>query len=220
MPVRIELEWPFHRSAGGSDWYVLHGTLRLNDGGPLHADLALNLAQTVREALPSLDGELVYWVAVNTARKTLDDRDLELLKSGKRQPVAVSSRCYSIRRQQFTFASATPQQVAEFVARKVFWGSGAGAPASPPVAGGGGSSERQAVLVADPCDALYLGAADPNMAEKLVAAAKDLAARGMIELEGDYARASDAMLAQSHEFIAVKDNALEQLHLKHAFERA
>jgi len=69
----------------------------------------------------------------------------------------VSSRCYSIRRQQFTFASATPQQVAEFVARKVFWGSGAGAPASPPVAGGGGSSERQAVLVADPCDALYLG---------------------------------------------------------------
>ena len=52
MPVRIELEWPFHRSEGGSDWYVLHGTLRLADGGPLHADLALNLAQTVREALP------------------------------------------------------------------------------------------------------------------------------------------------------------------------
>ena len=116
MPVRIELQWPFHRSAGGSDWYVLHGTLRLNDGGPLHADLALNLAQTVREALPSLDGELAFWVAVNTARKTLDDKDLELLKTGKRQPVAVSSRCYSIRHKHFTFASATPQQVEEFVA--------------------------------------------------------------------------------------------------------
>jgi len=205
MPVRIELQWPFHRSEGGSDWYVLHGTLRLNDGGPLHADLALNLAQTVREALPSLDGDLAYWVAVNTARKTLDDKDLELLKSGKRQPVAVSSRCYSIRHQHFTFATATTQQVEEFVARKVYWGSG---------------SERQPVLIADPCDAQYLGAADANMADRLVAAARELAARGMIELAGDYARASDGLLAQSQAFIAVKDKALEELHLKHAFERA
>ena len=85
MPVRIELQWPFHRSEGGSDWYVLHGTLRLNDGGPLHADLALNLAQTVREALPSLDGDLAFWVAVNTARKTLDDKDLELLNANLRE---------------------------------------------------------------------------------------------------------------------------------------
>jgi hypothetical protein len=205
MPVRIELQWPFHRSEGGSDWYVLHGTLRLADGGPLHADLALNLAQTVREALPSLDGDLAFWVAVNTARKTLDDKDLELLKSGKRQPVAVSSRCYSIRHQHFTFATATPQQVEEFVARKVFWGSG---------------SERQPVLIPDPCDAQYLGAADPNMADKLVTAAKELASRGMVELAGDYARAGDGLLARREEFVAAKDHALEELHLKHAFERA
>ncbi len=205
MPVRIELQWPFHRSEGGSDWYVLHGTLRLNDGGPLHADLALNLAQTVREALPSLDGDLAFWVAVNTARKTLDDKDLELLKSGKRQPVAMSSRCYSIRHKHFTFATATPEQVEEFVARKVFWGSG---------------SEREPVLVADPCDAQYLGAADPNMMDRLTAVAKDLAARGMIELAGDYARAGDGLLARREEFVAAKDRALEELHLKHAFERA
>jgi len=205
MPVRIELQWPFHPSEGGSDWYVVHGTLRLNDGGPLHADLALNLAQTVREALPSLDGDLAFWVAVNTARKTLDDKDLELLKSGKRQPVAMSSRCYSIRHQHFTFATATPEQVEEFVARKIFWGSG---------------SERQPVLIADPCDAQYLDAADANMVDRLVAAAKDLAARGMIELAGDYARASDGLLARREEFVAAKDHALEELHLKHAFERA
>lgn len=205
FPVRIELQWPFHRSEGGSDWYVLHGTLRLNDGGPLHADLALNLAQTVREALPSLDGDLAFWVAVNTARKTLDDKDLELLKSGKRQPVAVSSRCYSIRHKHFTFATAAPQQVEEFVARKVFWGSG---------------SDRESVLIADPCDAQYLGASDPETIEKLTAAAKDLAARGMIELAGDYARAGDGLLARREEFVAAKDRALEELHLKHAFERA
>jgi hypothetical protein len=205
LPVRIELQWPFHRSEGGSDWYVVHGTVRLNDGGPLHADIALNLAQTIKEVLPSLDSDLAFWVAVNTARKALDDKQLELLKSGKRQPVAVSSRCYSIRQQHFTFVNATPAQVEEFVARKVFWGSGA---------------ERQPVLISDPCDAQYLGASDPNMVDKLMAAAKDLSARGMIELAGDYARAADGLLAQSAAFIAAKEQALEEMHAKHAFERA
>ncbi len=205
LPVRIDMEWPFHRSEGGSDWYVLHGKVSLNDGGPLHADIAFNLAQTVREALPSLDGDLAFWVAVNTARKSLDIKQLELLKSGKRQPVPVSSRCYSIRNKHFTFASVKPEEIGLFVARKVFWGSG---------------SERQPVLISDPCDVQYLGAADPSMAEKLLAAAKDLAARGMIELEGDYARAGDGLLAQSQAFVTSKDHALEELHLKHAFERA
>jgi hypothetical protein len=205
FPVRIDLQWPFHRSGGGSDWYVVHGRIALNDGGPLHADIALNLAQTVREVLPSLDGELAFWVAVNTARKALDEKQLELLKSGKRQPVAMSSRCYSIRHQRFRFANASPEQIAEFVERKVFWGSG---------------GARDPVLIADPCDAQYLGADDPNVMDKLLAAAKDLAARGVIEFTGDDARATDSLLGRRETFLAAKDHALEELHLKHAFERA
>jgi hypothetical protein len=205
MPVRIELQWPFQRSEGGSDWHVMHGTLRLADGGELHADIALNLSQTVREVLPSLDSDLALWVSVNAARKALDDRQLQLLKSGKRQPVPVSSRCYSIRHKHFSFSDATDAQVEDFVARKVFWWSG---------------SERSPVLIADPCDAQYLAAADPNNVDKLMKAAKDLAGRGAIELAGDKARATDSLLAQAEAFRAVKDHALEELHLKHAFERA
>jgi hypothetical protein len=205
FPVRIELDWPFHRSEGGSDYYVVHGKLQLDDGSGLHADVALNLAQTVREALASIDSDLAFSVAVNSARKALDDRQLELLKSGKRQPVPVSSRGYSIRHKHFTFAHASPEQVQEFVARKVFWGGG---------------EERKPVPIADPCDAQYLHAADPNMVDKLTAAAKDLGARGMIELAGDNARATDSLFAQREALIAAKDHALEELHLKHAFERA
>ena len=205
FPVRIELQWPFHRSEGGSDWYVMHGAIRLADGGPLHAEIALNLAQTIKEVLPSLDSDLAFWVAVNTARKALDEKQLELLKSGKRQPVPVSSRSYSIRDEHFRFWQATPQQVEEFVARKAFWLSG---------------SQREPVMISDPCDAQYLGAADPNMVDKLVTATKDLATRGMVELGGDYARATDGLLAQAPAFIAAKDHALEELHAKHAFERA
>lgn len=205
FPLRIEVQWPFHRSEGGSDWYVMHGTVRLADGGPLYADIALNLAQTIKEVLPSLDSDLAFWVAVNTARKAVDDKQLELLKSGKRQPVPVSSRSYSIRDQHFRFWQAAPQQVEEFVARKVFWISG---------------SAREPVLISDPCDAQYLGAADPDMADKLITAAQDLATRGMVELAGDYARATDGLLAQAQTFIAAKDRSLEELHAKNAFERA
>ena len=203
--VRIELQWPFHRSEGGSDWYVMHGTVRLADGGPLYADIALNLAQTIKEVLPALDSDLAFWIAINTARKALDDKQLELLKSGKRQPVPVSSRSYSIRDQHFRFWNATPEQVEEFVARKVFWLSG---------------SAREPVMISDPCDAQYLGAADPNMVDKLAAAAQELTTRGMVELAGDYARATDGLLAQAQAFIAAKDHALQELHAKHAFERA
>ena len=205
FPVRIELQWPFHRSGGGSDWHVMHGTVRLADGGPLHAEIALNLAQTIKEVLPSLDGDLAFWVAINTARKALDERQLELLKSGKRQPVPVSSRCYSIRQGHFTFWNATAPQVEEFVASKVFWLSG---------------SARELVLVSDPGDAQYLSAADPDMSEKLIATAQDLAARGLVELAGSYARATDGLLAQAPAFIAAKDHTLEELYAKHAFERA
>lgn len=205
LPVLIELQWPFHSSQGGSDWYVVHGRLNLADGGPLHADVALNLSQSINEVLPSRDGDLAFWVAINTARKALDEKQLQLLKSGKRQPVPVSSRCYSLRRKQFTFWHVAQPEIDQFVARKAFWVGGL---------------ERQPVLIADPCDALYLDAADEHMQEKLLAAAKNLAADGLAELSGDHARATEALAARSAEFHAAKEKALDELHAKHAFERA
>ena len=70
------------------------------------------------------------------------------------------------------------------------------------------------MLISDPCDAQYLGAADPDIVDKLLAAAKDLASRGMVELEGKYSRATDGLLAQSQMFIDAKDHALDELHLR------
>jgi hypothetical protein len=205
LPVRLELQWPFHSSEGGSDWYVLHGRLWLADGGELHADVALNLSQSINEVLPSRDSELAFWVAVNTARKALDDKQLQLLKSGKRQPVPVSSRCYSLRRQQFTFWHVQPEELEGFVARKVFWAGGL---------------ERQPVPIADPVDALYLDAADEQIKEKLLAAVKKLAEQGLVELSGDHARATEALAARAEEFHTAKEKTLDELHAKHAFERA
>ena len=205
LPVRVELQWPFHRSAGGSDWYVVHGRLWLADGGELHAAVALNLSESINEVLPSRGGDLAFRVAVNTARKALDDHQLQLLRSGKRQPVPVSSRCYSLKRQQFTFWHVKPEEIETFVARKIFWTGGV---------------DRQPVLIADPVDALYLDASDAQMKDKLLAAAKNLASQGLAESSGDHARATEALVARAAEFHAAKEKALDELHAKHAFERA
>jgi hypothetical protein len=205
LPVRLEFQWPFHRSEGGSDWHVLHGRLWLADGGDLHADIALNLSESINEVLPSRDGELAFWVAVDTARKALDDKQLQLLKSGKRQPVSVSSRCYNLRRRQFTFWHVKPEELDELVARKIFWAGGL---------------ERKPVLIADPCDALYLDAADEQMKDKLLASARKLAEQGLAEMAGESARATEALTVRAEKFHAAKEKALDELHSKHAFERA
>ena len=59
-----------------------------------------------------------------------------------------------------------------------------------------------------------------RMLEKLLAAAKDLASQGLVELSGDHARATEALVGRSAEFHAVKEKVLDELHAKHAFERA
>ena len=56
--------------------------------------------------------------------------------------------------------------------------------------------------------------------DKLLEAAKGLAASGLVELAGDSARATEALVSRAAEFHAVKERALDELHAKHAFERA
>jgi hypothetical protein len=54
LPLTMALEWPFHRSTSGADFWVLHGDIRLENSDGLHAPVAVNLSATVREVLPSL----------------------------------------------------------------------------------------------------------------------------------------------------------------------
>jgi hypothetical protein len=67
---------------------------------------------------------------------------------------------------------------------------------------------------------MYLDAADEHIQEKLLAAARQLAEQGLAELSGDYARATEALVSRASEFHAAKEQALDELHAKHAFERA
>ena len=52
LPLTIKLDWPFHPSTSGADFWVLHGDVFLEGSEGLHAPVAVNLSQTVKEVMP------------------------------------------------------------------------------------------------------------------------------------------------------------------------
>ncbi len=198
LPLRIELEWPFRRSGSGADFYVLHGDLHLESGEGLHCLVAVQMTLTVKEVLPSLEPADVEAPAINILRKETDRKQLEFLKSPKRVPVPFSARQYSFKRQQWDFAKASDEQVAELVRRKVYWNSKLGA---------------ARVWLADPTDAQYVS----SPASRLLEAASHL--QTWVRREGECATATSDLLAEGPKIEADMRAALDALEKKHAFER-
>ena len=112
LPLTITLEWPFHRSTSGADFWVLHGDIRLENSDGLHAPVAVNLSATVREVVASLEPVDVEAPVINALRKEVDHRQIEFVKSGKLKPVAFSSRHYDFKRQKWVFGKATDEAIA------------------------------------------------------------------------------------------------------------
>jgi hypothetical protein len=202
LPLTIALEWPFHRSTSGADFWVLHGDIRLENSDGLHAPVAVNLSATVREVLASLEPKDVEAPVINALRKEVDRRQIEFVKSGKLKPVAFSSRHYDFRRQKWVFGKATDEAIATFVERKVYWGTKVG------------GEER--VSIGGPTDAQYL----ETTAEHLLEVAGRMAAGdGLVRVEGEWAVATAGLMGQAERFEATMRTAVEELEKKHAFER-
>src|SRR6266581_4530489 len=121
LPLSIELEWPFHRSGSGADFWVLHGDIKLGNTDGLHAAVAVNLSATVREVLPSLEPKDAEALVINSLRKEVDRRQIEFVKSGKLVPVHFSSRHYDFKRNKWVFGKASDDDVRLLIARKVYW---------------------------------------------------------------------------------------------------
>ena len=206
LPLMIRLEWPFHQSTSGADFWVLHGDVQLAASDGLHAPVAVNLSQTVREVMPSLEPKDAEAPVINALRKEVDRRQIEFLKSGKLLPVAFSSRHYDFRRQQWVFGKASDETMAEFVERKVYWETRLG-----PQQG-----EKKKVWIADPTEAQYLQTTPTHLLE---VAARLVAAQGLLRIEGDYAEATQGLMNQAERFEKARLAAFEELEKKHAFER-
>jgi hypothetical protein len=195
LPVSFnEFAWPFHRSTSGSDTYIVHGVAHLEDGtsSPLHAKLSASMTVTFAEIVPAPEQPYAETFIYNAIRKTFDQGQLELLKSGNRQPVPVTTRYYSRWQKKFFFTDTTDDSLLEFLELKTYWLS--------EVLGGG-----QPVWIADPRDAQYLNTTQ----EELARMAADLAKRGLLVLTDDYAAATAALKARAEEYHAKLHAALD-----------
>ena len=213
LPLRITLEWPFHRSTSGADFWVLHGDIRLEGSEGLHAAVAVNLSETVREVMRSLEPEDAETLVINALRKEVDRRQIEFLKSGKLLPVAFSSRHYDFKRQQWVFGKATDEAMAEFVERKVYWETKLKSPSSVTEARG---ARETRVWIGDPADAQYLQTTASHLME---VAGRLVAAQGLLRIEGEWAEATLGLMNQAEQFEGARRAAEEELEKKHAYER-
>ena len=215
LPLTLQLEWPFHQSTSGADFFVLHGDIRLEGSEGLHAPVAVNLSQTVREVMTSLDPKDAEAPVINALRKEVDRRQIEFVKSGKLLPVAFSSRHYDFKRQQWVFGKATDEAMAEFVERKVYWQTKLGGN-PPPLANDARNGAPGRVWIGDPTEAQYLQTTPAHLIE---IAARLVAAQGLLRIEGEFAEATPALMGQAERFESARRQAMEELEKKHAFER-
>ena len=201
MPIIFsDFRWPFHRSVSGADTYIVHGVVHVADGTDslLHAKISASMTVTFAEIVPAPEQPYAETFIYSAIRKTLDQGQLELLKSGNRQPVPVTTRYYSRWQKKFFFSDTDDETRQQFLLAKVFWLSGV-------------LGNSQPVWIADPRDAQYLN----TTPEELVRMAAALAATGLVTLSAEkdggpeFAAATPALLAREAEFRGRLQQALD-----------
>jgi hypothetical protein len=187
--------WPFHASTSGADTFIVHGEIRLETGTEsiLHAKVSASMTRTFAEVAAALEQPFAESFIYNAVRKTLDQGQLELVKSGNRQPVPVTTRYYSTKQHRFIFNDTDEQQRRDFLAGKVYWMSG--------MLGGGAP-----VWMADPRDAQYLN----TTPEELIKAVGALGDEGVLALSegGQWAAATAKLQEMGPQFEAGVQDAL------------
>ncbi len=194
LPVSFgQFRWPFHRSTSGADTYIVHGEIRLADGGAhnLHAKVAASVTVTFADFVPAMEQPYAESFVYNAIRKTIDMGQLEFLKSGNRQPVPVTTRFYSRWQKKFIFTETNDDERLRYLLTKVYWLSGV-------------LGEGKPVWIADPRDAQYLNTTEAD----LLRMAGHEAGEGLMALEGDFAAATPALMARAAEYQARLEAAL------------
>ncbi|MCU1222577.1 MAG: hypothetical protein JWQ42_670 [Edaphobacter sp.] len=197
-----KFQWPFHRSTSGADTFLVHGEVRLEDGteSVLHAKIAASMTVTFAEIVKAPEQPFAEGFIYNAVRKTMDQGQLELVKSGNRQPVPVTTRYYSPWKKQFSFNDTTEAQRLEYLAAKAFWLSGM-------------LGEGRPVWLLDPRDAQYL---NTTVAE-LKKTTEALAGEGVIRLAADTEFATPTEALMGHRSKYVEEVAQQLAFIKPSF---
>jgi hypothetical protein len=201
VPLSIHLQWPFHANVSGADFYVLHGTVELGDGSGLHAQVALHLTRVVAERLPSIEAADTLGPVLGAIRKEADRKQLEFLRSDKRQPIPLGARFQDFQSKQWRFEQASDAQIRQALLDRLFWV--------------GGRLQPGPVVIVDPAEVLYLG----TTPAKLTEAATSIEADGLLRWVDGGAEATEALHARAAEFEERAHKATEAIQQKHAFEQ-
>lgn len=199
LPLRLEFNWPFHKSTSGGDFYVLHGVATVADGSGQHANVSLHLTAAMLDMVESLESKDCLPVVVSAVRKVADRKELEFIKSTKLQPVQLSSRFKNLKAGTWKFEEATDEQIATVLRDRVYWAHKTG---------------FTSVDLSEGPEAMYL-AADPS---RLTTIAKTLEDQGLVTLSGSIATATEKLLSLSTEIEARAARAFAAIQQKHAFE--
>ncbi len=194
IPVTLgKFTWPLHQSTSGADTYIVHGEMRLADGGPevLHSKLAASVTVTFAEIVAAMEQPYAESFVYNAIRKTVDLGQLEFLKSGNRQPVFVTTRFYSRWQKKFLFTETDDTERLRYLLSKVYWLSGV-------------LGEGKPVWIADPQDAQYLNTTEAD----LLRMAGDEAGEGLLKLEGEFAAPTAKLMERAEEFRATLEASL------------
>ena len=189
-----DFKWPFHTSISGADTHIVHGEIRLADGGThnLHAKVAASVTLTFAEIVPAMEQPYAETFVYNAIRKTVDMGQLEFVKSGNRQPVPVTTRFYSRWQKKFIFTETDDNERLRYLLIKVYWLSGV-------------LGENKPVWIADPRDAQYLNTTEAD----LLRMAADEAGEGLLKLDGEFAAATPALMARAAEYQKALETALD-----------
>jgi hypothetical protein len=201
VPLSVQLQWPFHSNVSGADFHVLHGTAELGDGSGLHAQVAMHLTRVVAERLPGIEAEHTLGPVLGAIRKETDRKQLEFLRSDKRQPIPLGGRFQDFKSKQWRFEQANDDQVRQAVLDRLFWV--------------GSRLQAGTLVIAVPLEALYLG----TSLEKLTETARAIEAEGLLRRVEGGAVATEVLLARSAEFEERARKAIEEIQRKHAFEQ-
>lgn len=196
LPLSFDkFTWPFHASTSGADTFLVHGEVRLEDGEPssLHAKVAASMTVTFAEIVKAPEQPFAEGFIYNAVRKTMDQGQLELVKSGNRQPVPVTTRFYSPWQKKFNFNDTKEPQRQEYLAAKAFWLSGV-------------LGEGKPVWLLDPRDAQYLNTTVADLKKSVEA----LGGEGLIRLAADteFATPTEALMGHRTQYVAELTRAL------------
>jgi hypothetical protein len=195
LPLSLRnFRWPFHRSTSGADTFIVHGEAHLEDGtgSPLHALISAAMTVTFAEIVPAPEQPYAETFLYNAVRKTFDNGQLELVKSGNRQPVFVTTRYYSRWQKKFFFNDTDDATRLEYILLKTYWLSGV-------------LGQSRPVWIADPRDAQYLNTTEAD----LLRMAADEAGQGLLTLSGEYAAPTQALMDRAQDFAARMNKALD-----------